>query len=93
MSKKNIRNLSKPEIKRIMNRLGAEQVSNEAKKSLLSLLNNITHQISYDAVKMSKEAGKKTVSEEDVARSAINFVSKDVVLDDFDFEEGELEED
>ncbi len=57
---------SKVSAKRIFERAGANRVSDDAKEQLLSVLNEVAKDIAHYSVKYAKDAGKVTVSAEDV---------------------------
>jgi len=57
---------SKESIKRIFKRAGANKVSDDAKKQMCSVLNEIAKDIAHYSVKYAKNAGKATISAEDV---------------------------
>jgi len=66
--------LTKKRIEKIFeDRAGAKRVSKEAKKRLLSILNELAYEIALNSVKYSKNEGKKTVSGENV-RDATRYV-------------------
>lgn len=56
---------------RIIKNAGAERISNEAKTELTHVLEKIGIEISKDAIKVAKHAGRKTITADDV-----NLVSK-----------------
>lgn len=57
----------------IMKRAGAERVSETAARALAEVLMEIAIEISKDAIKYSKHAGRKTIKREDIelARKSI----------------------
>ena len=53
-------------IDRIMHQEGAERVSEEAAKYLRDIIENIVRQIAREASELSKHAGRKTVTRDDI---------------------------
>lgn len=58
--------LPKAPIERLIKRAGAERVSDDAVAALADVLEEIALQIAAKAIKLSKHAGRKTVTEEDI---------------------------
>lgn len=59
--------LPKAPIKRIMKENGATRVSEDAATKLAEIAEQFIIEISQEAVKMAKHAGRKTITPEDIA--------------------------
>ncbi len=53
-------------IDRILHKVGAERVSDEAIRALRDLLERIAEEIAKEALEAAKHAGRKTVTKEDI---------------------------
>ena len=60
-------------IKRIIKGAGAARASDDAAKELADVIENYAEEIAYDAVKLAKHAGRKTVTADDI-KLAIRYV-------------------
>jgi len=58
---------------RILKNAGAERVSDDAKKVLATVLEDIGMNISGQAVKLAEHAGRKTVDETDIELACKSF--------------------
>ncbi len=57
-------------MEKILNASGAERVSDDAKVALRAILEEVADEISQNAIKLSKHAGRRTVMESDVKLAA-----------------------
>ncbi|MAG38481.1 histone [Candidatus Woesearchaeota archaeon] len=53
-------------MERLMKKAGAQRVSEEAKEALRDVLEEFTNEVSEEAIKFAKHAGRKTVKAEDI---------------------------
>ena len=57
-------------MEKIMRKAGAERVSDKAKAALKSVMEEISHDIAQEAVKLANHAGRKTVKASDIELAA-----------------------
>ncbi len=57
----------------ILKQAGAERVSETAAKSLAAVVKNFAFEVSKDAVKFARHAGRKTVKREDIELARKDF--------------------
>lgn len=71
-------------VDRILRKAGAERVSRAAALELRDIVENFAHRMAKEAVKRTKETGRKTVFKEDVVQapgSVVGRVKENILID------------